>query len=276
MKAEGKVWVFYDSVSKTETKPLTLTQAQMMLLQFKVKDLTNIFLWTPGWEKWKNLKNFIESDQTFFVTTHPPKPEIKSAPKKSATSLKQTEKLEAPQPQSTSKTPFDRAFTQIDVNNKGYQAVDHGYWAHDFNGDMLDYSAIQNLKPIDHNEETNTQTNTTDDRRQSTRHNFKLEVVLINKKGSFRTYSKNISLTGTLLEQDVPADFIKNPFELVIINRFEKDPKKGRLLFKGKVVGDLANPRRLTFVSVEPDMIDRLEVLLKAYIQYQELMKKSG
>lgn len=273
MKAEGRVWVFYDSVSKTETKPLTLTQAQMMLLQFKVKDLSSIFLWTPGWEKWKNLKSFLDSDQSFFVTAHPPKPEQKVPPKKAQSTQKASAKSDS---QYIVKTPFDKAFTQIDVHAKALESKEHGYWAHDFNGDMLDYSEIRKLKPIDDDELTNTSTGTNDDRRQAARHNFKLEIVLINKRGSFRTYSKNISLTGTLLEQDVPVDFIKNPFELVIINRFEKDPKKGRLLFKGKVVGDLANPRRLTFISVEPEMIDRLETLLKAYVQYQEMMKKSG
>jgi hypothetical protein len=61
---------------------------------------------------------------------------------------------------------------------------------------------------------------------------------------------------------------------LIIINRFEPDRNKGRLLFKAKIVGDIINPRRLMFMDADPQMVARLNALLKAYTTYQEQMKK--
>jgi hypothetical protein len=98
--------------------------------------------------------------------------------------------------------------------------------------------------------------------------------VLISKERSFRTFSKNISLGGTLLEDEIPKDFLGKPFDLIIINRFETDKNKGRLLFRAKIVGDIINPRRLMFTEADPQMTARLNALLKAYTTYQEQMKK--
>ncbi|MFP5519327.1 MAG: PilZ domain-containing protein [Bdellovibrionia bacterium] len=282
MKAEGKIWVFYDVQTKQQTKPLSLLQAQTMLLQFKMKDLENIFVWTPGWTEWSNLKQFLKTNQNYFVVAHPPRPQVRPEIKKEAPSEKPTSPTRVSIPEQAA----SKLFTQIDVNQrpKPQQKKDYGYWFNDFHGNELDISKINKIKPLKNEEAPHenldevtavVETNG-DDRRHSQRHNFKIEIVLINKQGSFRTFSKNISMTGTLLEDEIPKHYLKTPFDLMIINRFEPDIRRGRLLFKGKVVGDLTDPRRLTFIDADEQSLNKLEELLKAYVDYQNGIKRTS
>ena len=81
-------------------------------------------------------------------------------------------------------------------------------------------------------------------------------------------------MTGTLLEDVIPKNFLNKPFELVIINRFEADPQKARLLFKANIVGDLTNARRLMFTNIEDSMKAKLSAMLEAYVYYQKTMHK--
>lgn len=268
MKATGKVWVFFDSQKQKETKPMSLVQAQMALLQYKTSDIAKTFIWTPGWDNWIPLKDFLKSDQTYFVLGQPPKPQSKQMPTFPASPARTPRKPDE-------SSPEEKNFTKIELGAEPlHKKVEYGYWHNDFTGDQLDLEKISTAAPFDQEEVT--QTKSTDDRRRAQRHSFKIEILLMHKKGSFRTFSKNISLTGTLIENKIPQEFLSVPFDLIIINRFEKDARKGRLLFKGRVVGDLANPKRLMFVDPTPEMTQRLEQLLKDYIQYQQSLRKSG
>lgn len=280
MKAEGRVWVFYDAESGNETKPMSVVQAQMLLLQLKMKDLNKFFIWTPGWPEWQCLADYLKTDQKYFAMVQPPRPEATSHRKNIATTkvldLDKTKTAitnVGSTTKSTKKKKGDADFTQIIIGTPQKQEkIDYGYYHNDFTGDQLSLDDLNKVKPL--KTETITHTDVEDDRRRAIRHNFKLEIVLINKEGSFRTFSKNISATGTLLEDAIPKSFLNKPFDLVIINRFEPNPQKARLLFKANIVGDLTNPRRLMFVNVEDSMLSRLEALLTAYVHYQQAMKK--
>lgn len=268
MRAEGKVWLFYDSETDKETKPLAIVNAQILLLRFKSKDLHKILIWTPGWPEWQNLQTFLSSDQKYFAAAKPP-------PRHTVNDFSDKTKTITNISDSSKNNKVDSKFTQIIIGSTPpIEAVNYGYYHNDFNGDQLDLAEMKKVKPIKTDTITNAHSNTEDDRRLSIRHSFKLEIVLINKEGSFRTFSKNISGTGTLLEKPIPKSFLDKPFDLVIINRFENDPQKARLLFKASIVGDLTNPRRLMFIKVDPAMIVRLEALLTAYVYYQQAIKR--
>ena len=270
MKSEGKVWIFFDSETQKESKPLSVVQAQVLLLKFKAKDLHKVYIWTPGWSEWQSVYQLLKSEQKYFVVNQPPRPKgdntvILPPPPEASGSTKKPKSKE------------DSPFTQIIVGHRAKsEKIDYGYYAQEFTGEQLDYEEVKKVKPL--KTETVTETistgNVEDDRRRALRHNFKLEIVLINKDGSFRTFSKNISATGTLLQDSIPKSFLNKPFDLVIINRFEPDPQKARLLFKAHIVGDLTNPRRLMFVNVDDSMIARLEALLTAYVHYQQALRK--
>ncbi len=285
MKTQGKIWIIYDAESKTQTKPMSVVQAQIAILSVPTKDHSRFFLWTPGWEGWLSIKDFLDSDQTYFVIEQPPRPNENSA------SLKASgEKLNSTATKKSSRGP-ESPYTQVVV---GAVPLKHtevgGYHQRDFNGDDLDLAKIHKEKsempkprrkdieapdPIAMETVTHSKHKEAD-RRRDTRHKFKIEVVLVSKIRSFRTYSKDISLSGTMLEHEIPKDFLNKPFDLIIANPFEPDPSKARLLFRAKIVGDLTDPRRLMFIEQDSAMTQRLDALLKAYVMYQDQIRSSA
>jgi hypothetical protein len=273
MEITGQIWILYNAIDKKQTLPLSTVQMQKLLLSLKLKDLDAFFIWTPGWEEWKPLIPFVRSKQPYFVLTmvpHPPqKPVGKPRPNDSSKKFDPTAVLEDNRSivaevkhidlynDSETKELFidmDDRFTEIeseDTKNKPPPADPF----QDFSAEDIDVNAPFKLR--DENGKNGIE------RRRSDRHDFKLEVVLISKGGkTFRSYSRNISLTGTLLENEVPKEFLNGEFELMIINRFESDKSKGRLYFQGKVVGDLKNPQRLTFRTANQKMETKLEELV--------------
>ncbi|QDK36450.1 PilZ domain-containing protein [Bdellovibrio sp. NC01] len=291
MKTQGKVWLFFDSEKKVQSKPLSLVQAQAHLLTLKQTDFNKFFLWTPGWTDWVCVRDFLASNQKYFVMMQPPKPMkdvvdvLPAVPKASVAEDVSEDTLTATHNAPPSQNP-DSPYTQV-VAGEPMKAEkdDYGYYHQDFNGDDLDLKKISQIKvdpttkkkitreaPAAKQEERRSGA----DRRKDTRHNFKIEVVLVSKMRSFRTYSRDISLSGTQLEDEIPGDFLNQQFDLIIVNPFERDPSKARLLFRAKIVGDLTDPRRLMFIEQDVAMTLRLDALLKAYVAYQAQLRKSA
>lgn len=272
MKTQGKVWIIYNSETKAQTKPMSVVQTQVLLLSLPEEEHSKFFLWTPGWDKWASVEEFLESEQKYFVMSQPPKPKISSTLKDETLTKTKTKTRTSVDTQTNSDSPYTHVLvgdTPIKDEEIG------GYHCQDFNGDELDLSKIKKFKTEKKPISTETETDS-GDRRRDSRHNFKIEVVLLSKLRSFRTHSKNISLSGTLLENAIPKDFLNRPFDLIIVNPFETDPAKARLHFRAKIVGDLQNPRRLMFIEQDVSMTVRLDALLKAYVAYQEQVRKSA
>ncbi|MNJ93317.1 hypothetical protein D3C87_109960 [compost metagenome] len=280
MKTQGKVWLFYDAERKKQTKPLSVVQAQVVLLSLRNKDLSKYFVWTPGFSEWVSVQDFLESDQKYFAQAQPPRP---AAP----VPAQETDPDYDPDRTVThiESTPLtsggdDSPYTEVVVGDTPLKASDYGYYFEDFNGADLDLSKIRKIKPDSTKKKAQPAPKpaeaSSSDRRRDTRHNLKIEVVLVSKTRSFRTYSKNISLSGTLLEDEIPKEYLNRPFDLIIVNPFEPDPRKARLLFRAKIVGDMEDPRRLMFIEQDVHMTLRLDALLKAYVTYQVGLKKSA
>ena len=83
MVQTGRIWIFYDSKNKKQSKPLNLTQAQALILNLAQKKNFQAFIWTPGWDEWLDLKSFLEADQDYFVV--PPSIKKKNLDKTSVT-----------------------------------------------------------------------------------------------------------------------------------------------------------------------------------------------
>lgn len=282
MKTQGKVWIIYDAETKTQTKPMSVVQAQVTLLTAASKNPQRFFIWTPGWDEWVCVHEFLDSDQKYFAIMQPPKP-------KDVTEKGDTQTITVTQ-NAPATNYADNIYTQVVVGEEPLkeEAVDE-YWRQDFNGDQLDLKkmghkaakpettkkkvsghTVNKAAPL---KETATKES---DRRKDQRHNFKIEVVLVSKVRSYRTYSRNISLSGTMLEDEIPKDFLNKPFDLIITNPFEPDPTKARLLFRAKIVGDLTDARRLMFIEQDVAMTLRLDALLKAYVAYQAQLRKTA
>ncbi len=280
MKTQGKVWIIYDAEAKTQTKPMSVIQAQVTLLSLVANNPNRYFIWTPGWDEWVCVNEFLDSDQKYFVIAQPPKPN-EIGEKTETVTITVTQNAPAT-------NSADTMYTQVVVGEAVKEDVVEEYWRQDFNGDQLDLKKIAGKK---------TKPETTKkkaepvapaaaagkakepqgaDRRRDPRHNFKIEVVLVSKVRSFRTYSQNISLSGTMLEDEIPKDFLNKPFDLIITNPFEPDPTKARLLFRAKIVGDLTDARRLMFIEQDVAMTLRLDALLKAYVAYQARLRRTA
>ena len=277
MKTQGKIWIIYDAENKSQSKPLSVVQTQVVLLSIQPHNFGRYFLWTPGWDEWMSLREFLEADQKYFVIAHPPKPsdEEGTLAMTVAASQKQGNFEKTHTGASASAIDETNPFTKVDepeILQKDQSAYD--YYSHDFNGNDLDLSKIRKMKP-DPKKKRVTPPSAAD-RRKEERHPFKIEVVLVSKVRSFRTHSRNISSSGTMLDKEIPTEFLKKPFDLIIVNPFEPDAAKSRLLFKAKIVGDLTDPRRLMFLEQDPEMTSRLEALLKAYVAYRTQIKKTA
>ena len=271
MKTRGKIWIIYDAETKRQTKPMSVVQAQVTLLSFSSKRSGRYYIWTPGWDEWVCVREFLASEQNYFVAKRPPAPQVHgndSEKNKTITAI-----VNAPTP-----IESDSPYTQVKLNEAPLKPTEiGGFYDQEFLADELDISKVHKVKniPVEHKSDFSKDT-TQAERRRDPRHNLKIEVVLVSKVRSFRTYSKNISLSGTMLEDDLPRDFLNKPFDLIIVNPFEKDPTKSRLLFRAKIIGDMTHARRLMFIEQDAQMTERVDSLLRAYLEYQEQQRRSA
>jgi hypothetical protein len=269
LKTEGKVWVLFDSLENKKSKPLSVIQAQMLLLSLKVSSLHNYFIWTPGWSEWLPLPSFLTSGQKYFVQAQPPAPLMKKA-------LRHVQ-APAKEPEEPTRSSPSQLFTEV-VAPEYYQKADYGYYYGEFTGDDLTLSGLPD-RPSFKILISRAVFGADLGRRQSARHPFKIEAVLVTKKGtSFRTHSRNISMTGTLLEDEIPKDFFNKPFEVILINRSVIDPQRNRVHLTGRIVGDLSDPRRLVFEDQGEEAYNKLNSLISDYmeIQKQRIKKSAG
>lgn len=281
MKIKGEIWVLFDSKKHRQSRPLSSMEVQKMILGFKLRDLAHYFIWSPGMKDWINLEDFLHSSQKYFVVTPafklPPNGQKKAKlPKElwteesTATYAPSTETLTSTQRTFQDKTklkegiplPKDQIYTEVEASKKN-EKIDYGYFFQDFSGDQLDIEKVLNQSFQD-----SINIRGEDERRRQERLSYKIEVILISKTGkTFRSYSKNISLGGTLLEDKIPKDFLNDNFDMVIVNRAEPNPKLRRVFLQGKIVGDARNPYRLMFLDLKGGHQEALRKLLKSYLK---------
>lgn len=273
MRTEGKIWVIFDSAKNKKTRPLSVVQAQVMILGFKSRELHHYHIWSPGWDEWLPLSNYLASDQKYFVKAQPPEPVAKKKePSKMLKSISSSLKADISERTSTgSKQRPSIPGSEPDPKNE-----DYGYYYNGFSGDDLSLSGLPDRPGMQIVLSQNNSTSSRD-RRLASRHDFKIEALLLTTKGStFRSYTRNISLNGILLEDEIPKDFFNRPFEMILINKCEKDPRKSRLHLAGRIIGDLSDPKRLLFIRQTEVDCEKLKKLIEDYTHQQEKIKKSG
>lgn len=298
MVQTGKIWIFYDSKNKKQSKPLNLTQAQALILNLAQKKNFQAYIWTPGWNEWIDLKSFLEVDQDYFVV--PPSIRKKNLDKTSVTKTltrfkeAQTETINTRVTENFDKTvliPLDpgssmfqepkQKFTEVKKDGPN-QKIDYGYFYPDFKAENIDPEITRlrgRLKTGLSRESVKPEspTNLSADRRENIRYNFGIEVILITKKGkTFKSESENISISGVKLRDSVPQEFLMVDFSVVIANKLEKDPKKSRIHFNSKCVGDVTDSKRLVFINPDIKSQKILEEMINSYLQQVHKKEKTG
>ena len=148
--------------------------------------------------------------------------------------------------------------------------------AQDFSGDAFGPEAklADGSSPISFKEEKLAKNNYAN---RAERHTLKIEVLFINSKGkTFKSFSRNISLSGTLIDEEIPMSFLGQKFEIVIINRFSKSTANSRLQLFAKCPV-LSAPNRIQFLDVKDTQKTKLRTLLEQYLidQKREMSRAS-
>lgn len=271
-KAE-RVWMLYNAVTKQQTKPIPTSAAHKFIMKIKVREVHQFYLWTPDWDSWKPLLPFLQSaenkDFVSPIPSLPPASEPETSPTETVRAttigtgitLSGVESDEDPFTEENSLMYTDVELThtpKIEKPNDFYQ---------NFHGDELVLDTNSNKKK---KKKVNLE------RRGGTRHDLKIEILILTSQGkSFRTYSRNISLGGTLVADPIPKEFFEKDVDLVIVNKFEKE-KNGRLHLKARILPDAAEPCRLFFRGMTTPVIKDLEALLKSYLEHKKARKKSA
>lgn len=245
-------WIVLDSVTKIQSQLLTDEQLQSSVMRMQEKDWDRFFIWTESWEKWQSLRTFLKTTDKNFSGL-----------------LNITKKSQVDEATITKSVTYVR--TDSEATSTSYRPG-HGKSV-EMNIDQVKSgqhkpSEDLNFKKLKDKEDFKT---------RSTRHDLKIEVLLISKMGkTFRSYSRNISLTGSLLEDNAPFDYYGEVFDVIVVNRYAKDPAFSRVQVKGITVGDGVS-RRIQFEPMSDHTKNRLTVLLNEYLENQKnVAKKAG
>ena len=246
-------WVIYDSISKVQSQPIEKETLQLIIYKMKPSDYKRFFIWTNGWENWQSLDVFLNSEQKEFYKD-------KESAEKSK--VRKTSKKEKTVTKSMTKIRIDSEFTKTSahIHEKS------------FSGDNLTLSTIAPPVNISFKELSNNSANYT---KRATRHELKIEILLVTPKGkTFRSFSKNISLTGSLLEDNVPFDYYGCVFDVIVINRYASSPQNSRVQLKAKTAGE-GLTARIHFENTSPTLKAKLKNLLEEYLSKQNNEKAS-
>ncbi len=241
-------WIIFDKRNKHKTAYLALATVQEWVLNLSSEFHDRYYLWTPGWKDWRKLSVVLQ-DQSHPFQRPPAEPSHSRSHSKSSTG---------------SIDERTGIFTRVKLDNSNSSArYEKMHEPVDFSGDEL---KLQDGKA----RKINLGKKSLVDRRTNQRHAMKIEVILLRKEGrAFRTYSKDISLGGTLLVDEIPLEFRKEQFDLIFVNHLETDPEKKKVTLKAKIVGDYAQPRRLNFVETSEGTFSGLKDMLHAYSQHR-------
>lgn len=290
------LWVFYDSLSKTQSNPISTEDAQMSILKMRPQQIERFLIWTAGWDNWKFLKSYLESNQKNFVCTFTvplPKTRLETVtavikeileniqPTKSqATNPHTTDSRTPPQenpnknkPQSgDSKKEITRSYSNIHLNDDTFSdlsASGPSVGIADFDGNEATYNNIEksNLDFSIINKKF----------RKRKQTELKIEILLISTKGKdFRSRARNISLSGSLLEDTIPFDYYGNKFDVVVINPQSDNPAKSRIKLRGTILDNNGGlTHRLHFCDMSALQKKIFRIMLEDYVALQKTHKAS-
>ncbi len=290
---QARVWVFYDSIAKLQSNALTQDEAQSAIMKIRAHDIGRFFIWTQGWANWQPLKTYLESDQKIFVSTFTISRSNEETIKAAARDIREhtiTQTL-------THFAYGDDEPTSTGLTNTGTftgtntAAFSHIILAEDTMSRFMNKDLPENNSLVDFDGEELTFSNVKKPKmdfsdmlankkmdQRALRHELKIETLMISSRGkSFRTTTKNISLSGILAETMIPFDFFNCVFDIVVISSIQKDPRKARIKLQAEtIIQGGQRTQRLKFVNMTPQQRNDLHNLMQDYLTYTRGRKKAG
>lgn len=261
-----KMWVLYDPANKTATEPMSMEDMQMALMKLKTRHIDRFFISCDGWPKWRHMRAFLDSDESPFMAMN------------LATGQELTQTvtgisiLNMKPANREMQESVERSFSDIQLGD----FEDHETTVESsiqIDGDQVFEDTAVKKNSLNFNElkaKNNQKTATPLEKN-------KIELLLENKKGqAFRCQAKNISLSGTYAEKAIPAAFLQDYFDIIIINNFMNDHKLSRLKLKAKIkITDSA--QYIVFDNMNDMQKESLRAMLAYYIRIQQkITSKAG
>ena len=103
-------------------------------------------------------------------------------------------------------------------------------------------------------------------KRRKPRYKIRVWVTLISGTQSFRAFTREISLGGLSLEHKVPTALLGTFCRIYVHGASEGE----RIEMRCRVAADPRNPRRIQFLSPEPEALERLSLWIKTFIEQQK------
>jgi len=271
----NKTWILLDNLTKIQSQPISLDDLKLAIARLPKHEYIRYFIWTTGWQNWQPLNEYLESDQKTLSVTLQSVTDLKNPTplNQNDNTLTQT-KLDFTSSQNEKTVHHENTYSAQSsltyATTSDYQKPDKNLInKNDYNGDLIEAKAptVNHLNFKSINDPYHA---------RSERHEFKIEILLINKKNkTFRSFSKNISLSGTLLEEVVPIDFYDDNFDLVVVNRNPTNTLNARVQLRAEVIKNEGLTQRITFISMTPIQKQRLKDLLNDYINQQKKKKSA-
>lgn len=272
---------------------MATSDAQASILKMRPQDVERFLIWTAGWQNWQPLKNYLESDQKNFVSTFT----VSSKNGKTEATVKAMikEVLE-----NTQVTDHTRTNAHTQASFRATKGKNEDTVTKSYSSIRLEEETISRIV---RQEQAELEISATDVKsfdieelnwskpekpkldfskiapktmsKRDLRHVLKIEILLISSKGkTFRSRSKNISLSGSLLEDTIPFDYYDSVFDVVIINTQVKDQTKSRVKMSASVVSKVGNlSQRIQYVNVTIKQKMDLQFMLEEYIEAQKKEK---
>jgi hypothetical protein len=155
-------------------------------------------------------------------------------------------------------------FTKVDLGENSDFLAGHSI-LEEFNGDQLTVDGLKTSDDSFLHAAQNGGEKMRIERRSSRRHDFRLQVILLSPQKSFRTFTDNISISGMMLEDVIPEEYLNQVFDIVIIRKSKLQNFAEKIAFTAKVVGDLRDRRRIAITSYQHRSKERLSEMLHKY-----------
>ena len=242
-------WVLFDPEKNQKSEVMSTEDMQFSLLKLKTKHIERFLIWTNQHDGWRNLRVFLDSDQSPFMKTFllVGNSRKKFQEESDEHTVKMSEVTE------TDKQSILDSYSTVELGEtkiSNHSSVGQKQ----FDGDTINMNPEQikiDFKSLQKND----------------RNNFKIEALLSTKKGHlFKTSFCNISLSQAESEKVIPNEFLSTEFDVLIINNFIPDPQISRVKVKGTVKQTEA-AQFIAFEFEKPETKQNLKSLLSYYLK---------
>ena len=262
-------WVFLNRRTKVQSSKMSQRRAEKLVAGLNASDLSPWWAWNPTLTEWIPLRNIVAVDgERVRLVLRPANNQKRSDDTETVTVQSNTNtdiriKQETIDQLLSKDNRTDPLYSSIRID--GYSENKTGP---EFNGDEL------SLRKIPEPPKLNATKSRESDRRNSNRIDMRIQVLLVSHGKTFRTFSDNLSLTGALLERQVPEIFQKSAFEIVLM--VKRGLQEDKIVFRAQIVGDRMDPRRILFIDPMLPSIKRLEQVLREYIATLKELKRTS